>query len=330
MWEYYAFDPKGEKIFFLAITNSFHPAVYFWLSKCGEDYTVQWRMGLSQREQFDNIAVPAIQKLPKPVSMKELIQTSQYKMVLEKLCPINTMVLNAQQKQLVDDLLNNLPDETIYRGGGLDGHSYDLQIYQPELKKYRSWCILPTEWNKIALVIDMLVGVANLDFQRYGVKSMTYIIREIQETEYPILNDFLYEAIFIPEGINPPPKSIIEQDALQVYVKDFGKFPDDKCLVAEVNGKIVGAVWVRIMDDYGHIDDETPSLAISLYKEYRSHGIGTEMMKQMLDWLQKCGYKKVSLSVQKQNYAVEMYLNVGFDILNENEEEYIMVCLLND
>jgi len=39
--------------------------------------------------------------------------------------------------------------------------------------------------------------------------------------------------------------------------------------VAEVDGKIVGAVWVRIMNDYGHIDNETPSLAISLYKEYR-------------------------------------------------------------
>ncbi len=162
------------------------------------------------------------------------------------------------------------------------------------------------------------------------MKKIEYIIREIRETEYPLLNDFLYEAIFIPEGVTPPPKSIIEQDALQVYVKDFGKYPDDKCLVAEVNGKIVGAVWVRIMNDYGHIDDEIPSLAISLHKEYRSCGIGTAMMKQMLNLLQKCGYKKVSLSVQKENYTVKMYLNVGFDILNENDEEYIMVCLLND
>ena len=43
----------------------------------------------------------------------------------------------------------------------------------------------------------------------------------------------------------------------------------DFALVAEVEQKIVGAVWVRIIHDYGHIDDETPSLAISLYKEYR-------------------------------------------------------------
>ena len=29
---------------------------------------------------------------------------------------------------------------------------------------------------------------------------MDYIIREIKEEEYPILSDFLYEAIFIPDG----------------------------------------------------------------------------------------------------------------------------------
>ena len=46
--------------------------------------------------------------------------------------------------------------------------------------------------------------------------------------------------------------------------------------------EIVGAVWARIMDDYGHIDDETPSLAISLLKEYRNYGIGTKLMKRIL------------------------------------------------
>ena len=110
---------------------------------------------------------------------------------------------------------------------------------------------------------------------------MDYKIREIRKNEYPILSDFLYEAIFIPEGMDKPPKSIIEQPELQVYIEDFGK-ADDWCLVAEVREKIVGAVWVRIMDDYGHIDDETPSFAISLYKEYRNLGIGTAFMGDML------------------------------------------------
>ena len=70
------------------------------------------------------------------------------------------------------------------------------------------------------------------------------------------------------------------------------------------------------------------SKAISVLKEYRGLGIGTKLMKQILKELKKQGYKQVSLSVQKENYAVDMYKKVGFRILNENKEDYIMICTL--
>lgn len=82
------------------------------------------------------------------------------------------------------------------------------------------------------------------------------------------------------------------------------------------------------MDDYGHVDDGTPSFAISLYKEYRGQGIGSQLMVEMLEFLKWQGYKQASLSVQKANYAVKMYESVGFRIMDENKQEYIMVCEL--
>ncbi len=157
---------------------------------------------------------------------------------------------------------------------------------------------------------------------------MEYNVREMQPYEYFLLNDFLYNAIFIPQGVTPPPKNIIEQEELQVYVKDFGKQKDDIALVAEIDGKIIGAVWARIMNDYGHIDNDTPSLAISIYKNYRGYGIGTSLMQNMISLLKYRGYKRVSLAVQKENYAVKMYKRIGFIIVEENSEEYIMVCEL--
>lgn len=157
---------------------------------------------------------------------------------------------------------------------------------------------------------------------------MNYSIRELRQDEKSVLDTFLYEAIFIPEGVPAPSRDIIDQPELQVYVKDFGEHQGDLCLVAEVDNEIVGAVWVRIMNDYGHIDDETPSFAISLLKEYRNDGIGTELMKQMLAKLKIQGYKQASLAVQKKNYAVRMYQKTGFEIVDENNEEYIMVCRL--
>ena len=157
---------------------------------------------------------------------------------------------------------------------------------------------------------------------------MEYTIRELKQGEVGILDNFLYEAIFIPEGVSAPPKEIIRQPELQVYVAGFGKQKSDICYVAEASGNIVGAVWTRIMNDYGHVDADTPSLAISLLKEYRNYGIGTELMKQILVRLRAEGYGQVSLSVQKNNYACRMYQKIGFEIVDENEEEYIMVCKL--
>ncbi len=154
---------------------------------------------------------------------------------------------------------------------------------------------------------------------------MHYKIRKIKDSEYHLLEDFLYEAIFIPPGIEPPPKSIIQTAELQVYIAGFGTEKDDICFVAEVENTVAGAVWVRVMEDYGHIEDGVPSFAISLYKEYRGYGIGTALMKRMLTELKERGYKKASLAVQKANYAVKMYKSLGFKIVDENEEEYIMI-----
>ena len=113
------------------------------------------------------------------------------------------------------------------------------------------------------------------------------VLRELKGDETALLQEFLYEAIFIPEGVDPPAREIIEQPELRIYYENFGTGRADYCIVADADGKVVGAVWTRIMNDYGHVDDETPSFAISLHKEYRGKGIGTQMIQEMLSLLKK-------------------------------------------
>ena len=154
---------------------------------------------------------------------------------------------------------------------------------------------------------------------------MNYEIRTMQPAEYPQLRNFLYLAIFIPQGYDPPPRTILDQPELQVYIKDFGGSPDDFAMAAFCGDTIAGAVWVRIMPDYGHVQDDMPSLAISVLPEYRRMGIGTALMREILKALQSRHYPGVSLSVQKENYAAKMYRSLGFRVLRETDEEWIMV-----
>ena len=136
----------------------------------------------------------------------------------------------------------------------------------------------------------------------------------------------MYEAIFVPKGTEKPPKDIINQPELQVYVKDFEQLRGDYAMVAEDNGKIVGVRWARIMNDYGHLDDQTPSLAISLYQNYRGRCLSTKLTIALLKLLKAKGYQCVSLSVQKENHrAIKMYQKVGLKTISENNTEYLMI-----
>ncbi len=159
-----------------------------------------------------------------------------------------------------------------------------------------------------------------------------YTIRELKTEEIPLLKEFLYEAIFQRDEKDLAPFDIIQKPELSVYIDNFGK-PDDHCLVAEVDEKIVGAVWTRILSGdvkgYGNTDNTTPEFAISLYKEFRNKGIGTKLMLNMLQLLKDKGYSQASLAVQKDNYAVKMYKSLGFEIVKELTEEYLMICKLN-
>lgn len=159
---------------------------------------------------------------------------------------------------------------------------------------------------------------------------MNYLIREMQSSEYFLLEDFLFQAIYQPDKTNLAPRSIVEKPELQVYIKDFGKQKNDYCFCADVDGKVIGAVWVRNINGYGSVDNDTVEFAISVYDEYQKMGIGTALMNKMIEHLEKLNYSKASLAVQKENYALRMYKKVGFEIVDENDQEYIMVHKLGN
>ncbi len=162
--------------------------------------------------------------------------------------------------------------------------------------------------------------------------QINYKIRNIKTSEIYVLDNFLYEAIFQKNNKDRLPKDIIKKPELQVYIAEFGK-ESDYCLVAEYEKEIIGCVWVRILSEqikgFGNIDDKTPEFAISILKDFRGYGIGTSLMISMLKLLRDKGFKKASLAVQKDNYALKMYQNIGFQIIGENEEEFLMIYNIN-
>jgi len=64
--------------------------------------------------------------------------------------------------------------------------------------------------------------------------------------------------------------------------------------------------------------------------EYRGQGIGTLLMENLFERLRERGFRRTSLSVQKNNPAVRFYERLGYNITDEKvdhagNEDFIMV-----
>lgn len=158
-------------------------------------------------------------------------------------------------------------------------------------------------------------------------------LKELTKTNRLAMDDFLYEAIFVPPGKKPFPREIISRPDMRIYVDGFDPENNrgDCGVIAEEDGKIIGMAWVRIIESDGYIDDETPVLTISLLPGYRGRGIGESLMLWLFDLLKARGFRRTSLSVQAANPAARFYKRLGYEIhevFDWNVEVWTMVKVL--
>ena len=158
-----------------------------------------------------------------------------------------------------------------------------------------------------------------------------FSFRPLKSSEFPFLKEMFYTALHVPEGAEPFPKSIIEEPSLAKYIADWGRL-EDIALVAESEGELIGAVWCRLLKfqekGYGYINDETPELSLAIQPNFRNQGLGTQLMEKAFDALRAKGFKQVSLSVDQDNQAVNLYQRLGFDLVEEIGTAFTMKKVL--
>jgi len=157
------------------------------------------------------------------------------------------------------------------------------------------------------------------------------LIRPINKSEIGFLDKMLYNAIFVPPGNERLPDNIIEHPEISKYITDFGR-EGDSCFVAEIDGELVGAIWTRSFNEnnkaYGFVDSDTPELSMAVYEPFRKKGIGTMLLKTMIKALTDAGFKQISLSVDKINYAYDLYKKIGFKDYKSVDDSMTMIMQL--
>jgi ribosomal protein S18 acetylase RimI-like enzyme len=140
----------------------------------------------------------------------------------------------------------------------------------------------------------------------------------------------LYEAVFWRASVNKPSfeEGLAYPEVSRALV-DWGEREGDIGVVATIDSTPVGASWLRYYtDDHfinGYMNSSTPVLVIGVHRDYRHQGIGGRMIEWLVDYASKHSIQKISLSVSKDNYALDLYRQQGFVEHTDKGDAFIMV-----
>lgn len=144
-----------------------------------------------------------------------------------------------------------------------------------------------------------------------------YLIRPSCENDIEFLWDMLYEAIYVPEGEQRPSKEILNKPDVSIVLNEWGRKDDYAFIAVNSDDKRIGAVWMRLFNEenktFGYINNHTPLLGIAIMPEYRSLGIGTLLLVELLKKAKEFNYSTISLSVDPNNPARRLYERHGFE-----------------
>jgi ribosomal protein S18 acetylase RimI-like enzyme len=159
---------------------------------------------------------------------------------------------------------------------------------------------------------------------------MILLLRESQHTDLPFLREMLYEAVFWRATVNKPTfEEGLAYPEISKALADWGERDGDTAVVATINSIPVGASWYRFWTDdnfiIGYIDEATPILVIGVHCDYRHQGIGKQMIEWLIDHASKHAVQEISLSVSKDNYAINLYKQQGFQEYADKGDAFTMV-----
>ena len=148
------------------------------------------------------------------------------------------------------------------------------------------------------------------------------------------LREMLFEAAYWrPEQAKPALEVGLARPDLVNLLADWGREGDTALIAVMENDEPVGATWYRFwgpeQHSYGYVASEIPELAIAVRPKFRRRGIGHQLLEAILKIAASQGIEKISLSVEIENPALELYLQYGFQSIQKNQGDWVMVAQTN-
>lgn len=147
------------------------------------------------------------------------------------------------------------------------------------------------------------------------------IVREADandaETIVSVINSVAAERVYTP--IDRFPHDV---DWERNYIQEHVKEKKDRLIaVAVLEGKIVGVCDLH--PGRHETNRHVGGLGMSVVKDYREIGVGTAMMKYLMDWAKDHNVEKLYLSVFSTNRrAINLYKKFNFQVEGKRGRQY--------
>jgi len=116
------------------------------------------------------------------------------------------------------------------------------------------------------------------------------------------------------------------------YHAQWGK-PDDVGVLAFRGIEFVGGAYVRRFGAadgaYGYVSDEIPELSIAIEPGFRRRGIGVLLLAALKAKVVAKGLPGISLSVEPDNGARNLYRQMGFEEVEDRGDDVLMLWRSN-
>jgi GNAT superfamily N-acetyltransferase len=157
-------------------------------------------------------------------------------------------------------------------------------------------------------------------------------LRKATRTDARFLGDMLVEALNWA-----PSRSITRVDALADpavarYISGW-KRPGDAGMVAvDAAGNPIGACWYRMFPAHapgrGFVAPGVPELTLGVATVWRAQGIGRDLLRAVIVQARQQGHSRLSLSVDRANFASRLYSAEGFVPVRRGETTDVLVRVL--
>ena len=159
---------------------------------------------------------------------------------------------------------------------------------------------------------------------------MGIIIRKAKEEDELFLWKILYYAAFWnPNEQNPSPETGLSIPVIKNILSEWGRSGDTAVIAESVKYEKIGAAWYRYWTprnhSFGFVDKNTPELGMAVIPKMRRKGVGRKLLKALITEAADKKVNALSLSVAKNNPAVRLYKENGFEILKEKSNDYLML-----